>query len=113
MLYYVCSLFAFSWDKDDAIYGSRPHVPCTFNGVKAEALIDTGASISCVSEELFRSIPGHWNLPEAPIPYGFSSVRPLVTVLSSQELFTLKCAFWARFSTEFSTWFAALQSVQP
>jgi len=48
----------------------RPYMEGSINGVRANFLIDTGACVSVISEELFRKIPNHWNLAAVPVEPG-------------------------------------------
>ena len=47
-LYYVCSLLAMTPDE---MLDTRPHLQGTLEGSDTNFLIDTGAAISCISEE--------------------------------------------------------------
>jgi len=49
----------------------RPYAKGLINDQPVNFLIDTGAAVSVISEQFFRSIPFHWNLESAPIPPGF------------------------------------------
>ena len=49
---------------------SRPHVEVLMNGVSVDFLIDTGASLSVISEEIFRSIPDFRSLKNVPVEPG-------------------------------------------
>ena len=62
-IYYVCSLLAMT---PDDMLDSRPHLQGTLEGSDTNFLINTGAAISCISEEKFRSLANHWALEEAP-----------------------------------------------
>ena len=48
----------------------RPHLSGTLKGSDTIFLVDTGSAISCISEEKYRSLPGHWTLEEAPPEHG-------------------------------------------
>ena len=50
---------------------SRPYVMGNFNGIDVKCLIDTGASVSCLSRASYQSIPGYQALESVPIPPGF------------------------------------------
>ena len=50
--------------------GQRPHLSGTLEGSDTIFLVDTGSAISCISEEKYRSLPGHWTLEEAPPGHG-------------------------------------------
>jgi len=44
----------------------RPHIKGEIEGQKTTFLVDTGACISCISEETFLALPGTWSLEEIP-----------------------------------------------
>ena len=52
------------------VLDTRPHLTGTIEGSDTIFLVDTGSAISCISEEKYRSIPGHWTLEEAPPDHG-------------------------------------------
>ena len=47
---------------------SRPHVAASFHGTKLDTLVDTGASITCVSEKFFKTVFGNWDIARLPLP---------------------------------------------
>ena len=51
-------------------HDSRPHIEVHLNGIKVDFLIDTGASLSVISEEIYRSIPEHRSLKSVPVEPG-------------------------------------------
>jgi transposase InsO family protein len=69
----------------------RPYMEGSINGVRANFLIDTGACVSVISEELFRKIPNHWNLAAVPVEPGFrlSSASGDSLQLGGSFMFTL------------------------
>jgi hypothetical protein len=46
----------------------RPRVQTQVNGTSIEALIDSGASVSVMSERAFKTVWEHWNMQRLPIP---------------------------------------------
>jgi hypothetical protein len=46
----------------------RPRVQTQVNGTPIEALIDSGASVSVMSEQAFKTVWEHWNMQPLPIP---------------------------------------------
>ena len=66
-LLYVCSLFAMT---PPDVLDTRPHLSGTIEGADTVFLVDTGSAISCISEEKYRSIPGHWAMEKAPPDHG-------------------------------------------
>ena len=72
MINYTCSVFAIPFGSEDEInLDSRPYVFGNFNGVDVKCLLDTGASVSCLSRASYQSIPGYQALESVPIPPGF------------------------------------------
>ena len=65
MIDYICQVFALPKSCESTRDG-RPHVQGDLNGVSVYFLVDTGASVSVVSEGVYRSIQGHWNLHTVP-----------------------------------------------
>ena len=57
----MCSVFAVPATSDT---DARPHIKGTIEGQATTFLVDTGAGISCLSEEMFQKIPGSWSLEE-------------------------------------------------
>ena len=51
-------------------HDSRPHIEVHLNGIKVDFLIDTGASLSVISEEIYRSIPEYRSLKSVPVEPG-------------------------------------------
>ena len=39
--------------------------------VDTDFLVDTGASVTVISETLLRRLPNHWNLHQVEVPAGF------------------------------------------
>ena len=50
---------------------NRPFLTGSFNGVKLKCLIDTGASVSCMSKLSFDAIPNHDSLESVQTLPGF------------------------------------------
>lgn len=46
----------------------RPHLKIIIRDISIQILVDTGAAISCLSEEVFYRIHGHLNFKTIPIP---------------------------------------------
>jgi hypothetical protein len=46
----------------------RPRVQTQVNGTQMEALVDSGASVSVMSERAFKTVWKHWNMQRLPIP---------------------------------------------
>ena len=66
-LLYVCSLFTMTPPE---VLDTCPHLSETLEGSDTIFLVDTGSAISCISEEKYRSILGHWTLEEASPDHG-------------------------------------------
>ena len=66
-LLYVCSIFAMT---PPDVLDTCPHLSGTIEGSDTILLVDTGSAISCISEEKYRSIPGHWAMEDAPPDHG-------------------------------------------
>ena len=49
---------------------SRPFLNVIIGNTKYKFLVDSGASLSCMSEKAFHGIYKHWNLKRMPLPYG-------------------------------------------
>ena len=72
MIDYVCSIFALPFVREEYFnVDNRPFLTGAFNGVKLKCLIDTGASVSCMSKLSFDAIPNHDSLESVPIPPSF------------------------------------------
>ena len=67
---YVCSLFALTSSTASTRDG-RPHIFGKVEDVDTDFLLDTGASVTVISETLFRRLPNHWKLPQVEVPAGF------------------------------------------
>jgi hypothetical protein len=46
----------------------RPQVQTQVNGTPIEAFVDSGASVSVMSEQAFKTVWEHWNMQGLPIP---------------------------------------------
>jgi hypothetical protein len=46
----------------------RPRVQTQVNGTPIEALVDSGALVSVMSEKAFKTVWEHWNMQRLPIP---------------------------------------------
>jgi hypothetical protein len=46
----------------------RPRVQTQVNGTPMEALVDSGASVSVMSERAFKTVWEHWKMQRLPIP---------------------------------------------
>ena len=57
----VCSVFAVPATSDT---DARTHIKGTIEGQAATFLVDIGAGISYLSEDMFQTIPGSWSLEE-------------------------------------------------
>jgi transposase InsO family protein len=57
-------------DPQPSFMDKRPFLEGKVNGVHTNFLLDTGACVSVISEELFRRIPNHWNLAAVPVEPG-------------------------------------------
>ena len=72
MINYTCSICAIPFGSEDEVnWDSHPYVVGNFNGINMKCLIDTGASVSCLSREVHQSIPGYQALESVPIQPGF------------------------------------------
>ena len=72
MIEYLCSIFVLPFAREEEFnVDNRPFLTGAFNGVKLKCLIDTGASVSCMSKISFDAIPNHDFLKSVPIPPGF------------------------------------------
>ena len=72
MINYACSIYAISFGSEDKVnWDSCPYVVGNFNGINVKCLIDTGASVSCLSRESYQSILGYQALESVPIQPGF------------------------------------------
>jgi len=60
-LFAICTLPAYQ------TFDGRPFVDASFNGSVARCLVDTGASVSVMSDTFFRSIRDHWNFKSLPV----------------------------------------------
>ena len=67
---YVCSLFALPSSTASTRDG-RPHIFGKVQDVDTDFLVDTGASVTVISETLFRRLPNHWKLPQVEVPASF------------------------------------------
>ena len=67
MIAYICSVAPLNQRSP---HDSRPHVEVQLNGVTVNFLIDTGASLSVISEEIYRSIPDYRSLKSVPVEPG-------------------------------------------
>ena len=67
---YLCSLFALSSSTASTRDG-RPHIFGKVEDVDTDFLVDTGASVTVISETLFRRLPNNWKLPQVEVPAGF------------------------------------------
>ena len=74
----VCSVFAVPATSDT---DARPHIKGSIEGKAATFLVDTGAGISCLSEEMFQNIPGSWSLEEVQPKPNFR-----ITTVSGQPI---------------------------
>ena len=54
MISYICSVAPLNQHSP---HDSRLHIEVHLNGIKVDFLIDTGAFLSVISEEIYRSIP--------------------------------------------------------
>ena len=72
MIDFMCSIFALPFEREEYFsVDNRPFLTGAFNCVKLKCLIDTGASVSCMSKLSFDAIPNHDSLESVPIPPGF------------------------------------------
>ena len=72
MINYACSIYAIPFGSEDEVnFDSRLYVVGNFNDINVKCLIDTGASVSCLSKESYQSIPGYQALESVPIQPGF------------------------------------------
>ena len=72
MINYACSIYAIPLGTEDEVnWDSRRYAEGNFNGINVKCLIDTGASVSCLSRESYQSIPGYQALESVPIQSGF------------------------------------------
>jgi hypothetical protein len=46
----------------------RPRVQTQVNGTQIEALVDSGALVSVMSEQAFKTVWKHWKMQRLPIP---------------------------------------------
>ena len=66
---YVC---VFALPSSTAITrDGRPHIFGKVDDVDTDFLVDTGASVTVISEILFRHLPNHWKLPQVEVCAGF------------------------------------------
>ena len=61
-----------NYDEGSFQHAKRPEVEADVNGQKLKCLVDTGASISVISEKYFNSLWQNWTLHRLPMP---SSLR--------------------------------------
>ena len=59
MISYICSVAPLNQRSP---HDSRPHIEVHLNGIKVDFLIDTGASLSVISEEIYRSNIDLWKV---------------------------------------------------
>jgi transposase InsO family protein len=52
----------------DSQSAKRPRIAGKVNGTDTTILIDSGASISVISDDMFKSIYKHWEAPKLPMP---------------------------------------------
>jgi hypothetical protein len=55
-------------DKCKGNQKRRPRVQMQVNGTQMETLVDSGASVSVMSERAFKTVWKHWNTQRLPIP---------------------------------------------
>jgi hypothetical protein len=55
-------------DKCKGDQKRRPRVQTQVNGTQMEALVNSGASVSFMSERAFKTVWEHWNMQGLPIP---------------------------------------------
>ena len=67
MISYICSVSPLNHRHPSDL---RPHVEVLLNGVSVDFLIDTGASLSVISEEIFSSISNYRSLKSVPVEPG-------------------------------------------
>ena len=87
---FLCSLFSAlpqPHPKD-----KRPHVDVDFQGIKLKALVDTGAGMSVVTEQVVMRMPGRHNLQKVPIDpkLRLSSVSGQNLQIVARYSFTIK-----------------------
>jgi hypothetical protein len=62
----ICSCVHVGQDKGDR--KRRPRVQTQVNGTPIEALVDSGASVSVMSEKAFKTMWEHWKMQRLPLP---------------------------------------------
>ena len=67
MIAYICSVAPLNQRSP---HDSRPQIEQLLNGISVDFLIDTGASLSVISEEIYRSIPDFRSLKSEPVEPG-------------------------------------------
>ena len=67
---YVCSLFALP-SSTARMRDGRPHIFGKVEDVDTDFLMDTGASVTVISETLFQRLPNQWKLSQVKEPAGF------------------------------------------
>ena len=66
MISFICSVSPLNHRPND----QRPHVQVLLNGIPVDFLIDTDASLSVISEEIFTSIEDYRSLKSVPVEPG-------------------------------------------
>ena len=67
MISYICSVSPLTHRCPNDL---RPHVQVQLNGVPVDFLIDTGASLSVISEEIYSSMENYRSLKSVPVEPG-------------------------------------------
>ena len=67
MISFICSVSPLNHRRPNDL---RPHVQVLLNGIPVDFLIDTGASLSVISEEIYSSIEDYRSLKSVPVEPG-------------------------------------------
>ena len=64
MISFICSVSPLNHRRPNDL---RAHVQVLLNGIPVDLLIDTGASLSIISEEIYSSIENYSSLKSVPV----------------------------------------------
>ena len=69
---FLAALTVLAVVEKDKRLDKRPHVSVTVQDKKLSVLVDTGATVSIMSQKLFDSLPGKESFEDVPMAHGFS-----------------------------------------